>query len=519
MNTHQPNTITPETMLNAVQPKNKLYVGRKPIRTKVIVLGSSGAGKTSFIRRYFHKTFHDERRSTKCADYYSTIMPNPLAIAETETETGQNQNAISSEITVTSKKSIKKKKNIATTIVSEEVDHIADETESRRSCKSTKSKKHKKKKHKKKKCSTESKIENVSELSKADNVTGPLKNQLETNILTNKYVALQMWDTAGKERLLTESAGLTSRLGDSFFRHANVALLIYDATSSRSFLQLIKWYSELLERISRVQTDQGYGYENEAAYEPSSDKYAKANGRLHTISPASNGSPDLNRRSMKRRFPVLVIASKLDKLKEEQSKSGKRRTVPQREVMGFKSGFKGMDYHYEYTVFNGTDIQQRGNDDEGHSNLKSSTTSSTDNVAKKSSERMSLSYSLEGGSWAKDKAYMDYVRMAEDACFPDREMVKRWCRRNGLQHIEVSALEDMGVNQAVEAVVSLGLREMIEQEKYDKKIQDDVVRSRSMQNVGLINSRNDTASSKGDDCQFCSFLLPKMFSSKDYVIV
>lgn len=40
------------------------------------------------------------------------------------------------------------------------------------------------------------------------------------------YVALQMWDTAGKERFVSEATGLTSRLGDSFFRYANVAILV-----------------------------------------------------------------------------------------------------------------------------------------------------------------------------------------------------------------------------------------------------------------------------------------------------
>lgn len=54
------------------------------------------------------------------------------------------------------------------------------------------------------------------------------------NILSNHsnfyehepYVALQMWDTAGKERFVSEATGLTSRLGDSFFRYANVAILV-----------------------------------------------------------------------------------------------------------------------------------------------------------------------------------------------------------------------------------------------------------------------------------------------------
>ena len=70
-----------------------------------------------------------------------------------------------------------------------------------------------------------------------------------------KQIALQMWDTAGKERFSSAESTkglLTSRLGDSFFSHADAAILIYDATSSKSFLQLIKWYSELLDRVKKV---------------------------------------------------------------------------------------------------------------------------------------------------------------------------------------------------------------------------------------------------------------------------
>eukprot|EP01083_Nonionella_stella_P142447 440818_1 len=102
-------------------------------------------------------------------------------------------------------------------------------------------------------------------------------------------VALQMWDTAGKERLVSESTGPTSRLGDAFFRHANVAILIYDATSSRSFLQLIKWYSELLERIARVQ-----------CMDRNTESDAETRRKMMRL--------------LKRKFPVLVVATKLDML-------------------------------------------------------------------------------------------------------------------------------------------------------------------------------------------------------------
>lgn len=447
------------------------------IRTKVIVLGSSGAGKTSFIRRYFHKTFRDERKSTRCADFYSTLLPNPLM------EEGKNQSNEGKHI------SISRNKN-----GSRETGSIVT---SKSATKSRKSKKHKKKKHKKKKHDKDSSYN--AEIVVTNNVTPNrrdnnrkevlsainMSSDPSAKILHNKQVALQMWDTAGKERLLTESAGLTSRLGDSFFRHANAAILIYDATSSRSFLQLIKWHSELLERISRVQSED---YEPSLGLDGSREKIDGWIGR---------GRQVLNTKRKKRRFPILVVATKLDRLKAEQSKSGNIRTVPQRHVLGINKGFKGHDYHYEYR----TDLQHCGEDEEE---------SEASNDLSSSKKRMSLSYGLEGGSWAKDKAYMDYVRMAEDELNPDRIMVKRWCRRNGLQHIEVSALEDMGIDIAVKTVVSLGLKEMIEQEK--EKAQEELHRQLYGSSLGADphHLRGGKKVSEENKCKFCQFFSHKL---------
>jgi len=377
----------------------------KQIRIKCIVLGSSGAGKTSFLRRFFHKTFEDERKSTICADFYSSIQPNPL-YKKVEDDGGDS--------------------------------NYVSKTKSR----DGNSKKHKKKKKKKSDGDRTTKKTASSTTNTSTNTTTKPQNE---EIPQKPFVALQMWDTAGKERLLSEdSAGLTSRLGDAFFRHVNVAILIYDATSSRSFLQLIKWHSELLERISRVQFEGSGG------------------GGANSSTGASSARADYDmakRIRFGRRFPVLVVATKLDRLKAEQSKSGNVRTVPQRNVMGLQRGFKGMDYHYEYTVFHGTNTDMpNDNKSSGASSLS------------KKEERMSLSYGLEVGCWANDKSYMDYVRIAEDECFPDRTMVKRWCRRNGLLHLEVSALEGKGIDVAVETMVALALKDMNEQQTMEAAI-------------------------------------------------
>ena len=427
-------------------------------RLKCIVLGSSGAGKTSFIRRYFNKTFEGARKSTICADFYSKIIPNPLHRVEELKDDPQ----VKCDSSTLSKKKNREKKT----------------------------KNHKKKKHKKTSSEVRQTKKRYTEYAPNHSTVGKKSTLSKTSQrVQNEFVALQMWDTAGKERLLTESAGLTSRLGDAFFRHANVAILIYDATSSRSFLQLIKWYSELLERMSRVQFGERSGHDE-------GTKYANVNG---TGGSGTTSDEDyehmLKRIRYCRRFPVLVVASKLDRLKEAQSKSGNIRTVMQRNVLGLQNGFKGMDYHYEYTVFHGTDVEN-------------------DIPADNGDKRMSLSYGLEGCYWTNDKAYMDYVKIAEDGCFPDREMVKRWCRRNGLHHMEVSALENMGITDAVEAAVALALKEMRKQKKRE------LTRSNAFYvsedgfggNVDILNSSDkDSGIDCEDHCSFCRFLIPKFF--------
>lgn len=481
--------------MSSIAPMNK------PIRTKVIVLGSSGAGKTSFIRRYFHKTFQDERKSTKCADFYSTILPNPLIASEVKDrhkDHFQNTKKRSSQTTL---------KPINTT---EKESNSSKKEDGKDGSKSVKSKKHKKKKHKKKKALNEPSDSKKKE-SKNKKSNGAVADVVGSShyIYTSKFVSLQMWDTAGKERLLTKSAGLTSSFGDAFFRHANAAILIYDATSSRSFLQLIKWYSELLQRIERVQSEE--------MNEDGTESVA------WTESAGTDPNVISKRKYEKKRFPVLVVATKLDRLKAEQSKSGNIRTVPQRNVLGLQTGFKGMDYHYEYKV-HGADTEDDGKDEKKkpQTTKKTSTNAGvqTESFGKKpASQRMSLSYSLEGGSWAKDREYMDCVRMAEDECFPDRKMVKRWCRRNGLQHVEVSALEDRGVDLAVNTVISLALEETIDREK--RKMDEELAAARHRSITNMDGSRHilTTTRSSGsgnllrreEECNFFLSFFIKLF--------
>ena len=452
--------------------KGNVAQQKRPIRLKCLVLGSSGAGKTKFNRRYFHGTYEEDRKSTICADFYSSIIPNPIYVPMHFDRNGNGKDG----------DSLSKKKS------------------------KSKSKSKKKKKHKKKEAAT-TKSTSVEKTSSKPISQSHLLHQSapqhllpqsfplqDLSICQNPNVALQMWDTAGKERLLSESAGgLTSRLGDAFFRHANVAILIYDATSSRSFLQLIKWHKELSERISRIQVNR-FGNTNECQLE-----HGKNHGAGYH----------------RRKFPVLVVATKLDRLKAEQSKSGNIRTVPQRGVLGLGGLYKGVDYYYEYGVVDGIEVQQRVSSSYSFDKNGPDNNEGSNNRHGTVQENISSMFGLEG-DWNSDTSYMDYVRLAEDECFPDREMVKRWCRRQGLLHIEVSALENKGVNDAVEAAVTIALKEMQEQKKVKDAVEYGMHGSLERNHDQLNRSSGNgihvkPTNCQNDECHFCSFLIPKSF--------
>lgn len=192
-------------------------------------------------------------------------------------------------------------------------------------------------------------------------------------------VSLQVWDTAGRERFVAgRKAKYTAALSDEFFRYADAAMLVYDANSSTSFTQLLKWHADLMRRMKELQIE---------------------------------------------KMPILIVANKMDVLKREFEPQQRRTTVPQRDVMGLHSNFRGKDMPYEYRA----------------SPPSISKEDSTDN-----GRRVEIStYMATGDTWTTDAMYVDSVLNTEDISHPDRDMVLLWCMRNGLKHVEVSALEGM----------------------------------------------------------------------------
>lgn len=124
------------------------------------------------------------------------------------------------------------------------------------------------------------------------------------------FINMAIWDTPGKERFAAnQKTKFTAAFPDSFFKNLDVALLVYDMTSSTSFTLMAKWHAELVERIKRMEA--------------------------------------MGERT--RPFPILVAANKMDIQTRDKNPSSRPHSASsQRAVMGFHS-FKGKDIKYEYT--------------------------------------------------------------------------------------------------------------------------------------------------------------------------
>lgn len=205
--------------------------------------------------------------------------------------------------------------------------------------------------------------------------------------------------------------------------------------------------------------------------------------------------------SQNRRLPVLVVATHVDIILAEESRVTTKRKVEQRGFM--PKEFNGMDNHYEYTTveLHSTD---NGNQDDEHAKRKN-----MKHVKNPQMKDANLSFGLEAsGRWAGDKSYIDHVKLAEDECFPDRNMVKRWCKRNGLGHIEVSSLDGRGIYEAVTAAIKLALLGMSEQKKLEDDSKtaiayDDDGDAASNRSINLL----ERYKQQHDSCSFCRFLV------------
>jgi small GTP-binding protein len=229
-------------------------------------------------------------------------------------------------------------------------------------------------------------------------------------------INIQMWDTPGKENFALHRQQrhihYSATLSDSFFQHANAIMLVYDMTSSTSFTRLLKWYGDLMELFTK------------------------------TAKP----------------LPILIVANKLDLFQAD--KPGARhppRKVPQRNVMGLSGDYYGQNFHYEYQISSAENLKD--NETASLSTDKSENSASKPGTKATKRHMEISSYLVNRDNWTTDGSYLDSLLHSEDGSLPDREMVLLWCMRNGLNMVEISAATGEGVNDAIDALVTLALEE------------------------------------------------------------
>lgn len=255
-------------------------------------------------------------------------------------------------------------------------------------------------------------------------------------------VQVQFWDTPGTlSKIGKKPKGhhYSASLSGAFFQHADAIMLLYDMTSSTSFTRLLKWYADLMDLFSKT------------------------------------GS---------KRLPILIVANKLD-LFQENTPGARHppRRVPQRDVLGLPKDYCGNDFQYEYSVCTISDninnIQVGNGNQSGLApntqNKGSEGVSKPSNRKDKFSSRRRSeisSYLVNRENWTTDGSYLESLLHSEEKSHPDREMVLLWCMRNELALHEVSAATGEGVDEAMEAMVTLALEASSSQDERAAAIMD-----------------------------------------------
>jgi GTPase SAR1 family protein len=461
--------IMPSTTscLNRYNTNPPVSVARKKL--KILVLGGAGAGKTSILRRYFRGTFHQERIPTMGSDFYTRQVPNPSR--RKSAENGDDDNGNNNE--------------------EEETDGVIQQQQQQTEDESLM--------EEKKVVDVAARLSPTPPMfTTADYYqqgkgphhppNAPSSYNPDDPFASAEFISIQVWDTPGRERFTgpnRHKAKYTAAFSDKFFQNANAALLVYDFTSSTSFTQLLHWHAELMERMQRLEETQ--------------------QGRPHLPILIVANKMDLFAQQQQQQQQLLLQRQQQLKQQKQENYRNKKKNetgtnpnpqpiddhdyysdnVPQRDVMGFQgSSFRGKDSRYEYRASSNCSSSNSSprNQCKQHigslslspssssSNLKSTTTATPTsprsnrnnkkntkknkhaNKPDKRKNRFEIStYMGTGGQTSYLKAvlsnecvrgsYLESLLSTEDRSHPDKDMVLLWCMRNGLKHVEVSALD------------------------------------------------------------------------------
>ncbi|KAL7464115.1 hypothetical protein ACHAXS_004449 [Conticribra weissflogii] len=499
------------------------------ISLKCIVLGSSAAGKTSLLRRYIHGTFEDQggghyslkpvssrcgavtpHASTLGADYYVKKVNNPLferrSPSSRQRDSQKLKLSLESHVILQLWDTVGKERPSPLQFLNPRIrkrhHHQSSSNNSQHCYQFFLS-------HSSKKCLNEDSFsEHYAHSDSTDHSHNhtPLKkhysNHLhikeKTCVYTNNHVPNSKYqhhhrkqNTSHRTNNIIKSTftqSLNQPMKNALFEHIDACMLVYDATSSMSFLQLMDWHEEMIRRLTTQHHDARGKHDNE---------------------------------SRKRIIPFIVVANKIDLLDNRSHSSAganrsgdssyKQNASKRRSVMGFgKCGYVGEEWKYEYSTENRKfskschDCDERNeldpSDFTGQSTPfhRKSRPQSDSNLMPKASDWKTkpskdrsidrcnkMTYSLKNTTWTTDTFYLEALQLAEDQLPANRPLILLWCQRNGIPHFEASALDGRGVDEAMQHLIQVGINQMKERET-----------------VELLNERKVQENSNDNDSQF-----------------
>lgn len=240
--------------------------------------------------------------------------------------------------------------------------------------------------------------------------------------------------------------------------------------SSMSFLHLMQWHSEWVQRLNHWEREE---MENDNA--------------------ERNTSRSTRRR---RKIPFIVVANKLDLLENRERNNSQGTKIhyssvgqkkKRRSVMGFRDGeYKGKELKYEYAAENATT--------QHHEQRHDTNATTTDSTATTAVDNNRLTYSLKDTLWSTDATYLNALQLTEDQLPANRLMILLWCQRNGIPHVEASALDGRGVEEAMEHLVKIGVEELEMRQGEKPKEEQSLRERRDCERGG--NNKPDVSSSE-----------------------
>jgi len=264
-----------------------------------------------------------------------------------------------------------------------------------------------------------------------------VKNYLKAG---NQSISIQVWDTPGRERFVNPNgkSSITALFSDNFLRNLDAVCLVYDISSSTSFTHVLNWYYELIERIRRM----------------------KAN------------------KERTRHLPIVIVGNKIDIFQDRDTRQKellkrKKEIVQQRNVLGLTGNWRGRDYRYEYSANAPalTSTPKTSSLPRKRTNVKID--GNSNDGSEKENRLELLTYLGTNTNYLEAilnnevyrGSYLDSLLSSEDNSHPDKDMVQLWCMRNGLIHVDVSAKSGAGIDDLINQLIHIVVKEKDENQR------------------------------------------------------